>query len=228
MSATPARTRVLLADDHAILRSGLRLLIGAQDDMEVVGEAGDVEEAVRLARSLAPDVVTLDLSMPGGSGLAAIERLLAAAPAARVVVLTMHEDPAYVRVALAAGASGYLAKSAADSALIAAIRSVQRGRVFVELQSREAMATLTSGARAAASPAPIATLSAREREVLVLLAEGHTNRAIADRLGLSVKTVESYRARLLQKLGLASRAELTRLAIDLRLLERAPESSADE
>jgi len=224
-----AKIRVLLADDHAILRSGLRLLIDAQADMEVVGEAGDFGEAIRLAQALAPDVVTLDLSMPGGSGLGAIERLRAAAPATRIVVLTMHEDPAYVRSALAAGASGFLVKSAADSALIAAIRAVERGRLFVEIQNREAMeALMTPGRAAAEAPAPIATLSAREREVLVLLAQGHTNQAIADRLGLSVKTVESYRARLLQKLGLKTRAELTRLAIDLGLVGGSPSSPAEE
>ena len=210
--------RVLVADDHAILRSGLRLLISGQPDMEVVGEAGDFAEAVEQARSLQPDVITLDLTMPGGSGLGAIEKLRAAAPSARVVVLTMHEDPAYVRSALSAGASGFLVKSAADSALIAALRAVQRGRLFVEVQNREAMEALMAPGRAAGVPAPVAALSAREREVWVLLARGHTNQAIADLLGLSVKTVESYRARLMQKLGLTNRAELTRLAIDLALV----------
>ena len=221
--------RVLIADDHAILRSGLRLLIGGQPDMQVVGEAGDFEEAIRLAKALLPDVVTLDLSMPGGAGLGAIEKLRAAAPAVRIVILTMHEDPAYVRSALAAGASGYLVKSAADSALIAGIRAVQRGRVFVEVQNREAMQALMAPERAASeAPAPIAMLSAREREVLVLIAEGHTNQAIADRLALSVKTVESYRARMMQKLGLTNRAELTRLAIDLGLVGRSGATLPDE
>jgi two-component system response regulator NreC len=229
VTTAQARIRVLLADDHAILRSGLRLLIGAQPDMEVVGEAGDVEEAVRLTKSIAPDVVTLDLGMPGGSGLAAIEKLLAAAPGTRILVLTMHEDPAYVRSALAAGASGYLVKSAADSALIAAIRAVERGRLFIEVQNREAMeALMTPGRAGSEAPAQIAMLSAREREVLVLLAQGHTNQAIADRLGLSVKTVESYRARLIQKLGLKTRAELTRLAIDLGLVGSASSTPAEE
>jgi two-component system response regulator NreC len=220
--------RVLVADDHAILRSGLRLLISAQPDMEVVGEAGSSAEAISLAKSLLPDVVTLDLSMPGGAGLGAIEDLRAAAPAARILILTMHEDPAYVRSALAAGASGYLVKSAADSALIAAIRAVARGRVFIEVQNREAMQALMAPARAASEgPAPIATLSAREREVLVLVAQGHTNQAVADRLALSVKTVESYRARLMQKLGLTNRAELTRLAIDLGLVGRSGAESGE-
>jgi DNA-binding NarL/FixJ family response regulator len=157
--------------------------------------------------------------MPGGSGLAALEELRTAAPSSRVVVLTMHEDPAYVRAALAAGASGFLAKSAADSALLAAIRAVHRGRLFVEVQNREAMEELlTPGRSAGGVPAQVASLSAREREVWILLARGHTNQAIADQLGLSVKTVESYRARLVQKLGVASRADLTRLAIDLGLV----------
>jgi two-component system response regulator NreC len=219
MSIPGARIRVLLVDDHAMLRSGLRLLICAQPDMEVVGEAGEIEDALRLAQSLRPDVVTLDLTLPGASGLGAIEALLEAAPGARIVVLTMHEDPALVRAALAAGASGYLVKSAADSALIAAIRAVERGRFFVEVQDREAMQALMTPARfGPEAPAPIAMLSAREREVLVLLAQGHTNQAIADRLSLSVKTVESYRARLTQKLGLTNRAELTRLAIELGLV----------
>jgi len=227
MSA-PRRTRVLLVDDHALLRSGLRLLIGAQPDLEVVGEAGDLAQALGLARSLHPDVVTLDLTMPGGSGLAAIEALRAAAPGVRILVLTMHEDPALVRSALAAGASGYLAKSAADSALIAAIRAVERGRFFVEVQNREAMeALVTPGRVDSGAPAPIAMLSGREREVLVLLAQGHTNQAIADRLELSVKTVESYRARLMQKLGLKNRAELTRLAIDLGLVGSSADPPAD-
>lgn len=211
------KIRVLLADDHAILRSGLRLLLSGQADMEVVGEAGDFEEAERLAAALAPDVITLDLTMPGGSGVAAIQRLRSHVPSARIVVLTMHDDPAYVRSALAAGASGYLAKSAADSALIGAIRAVQRGRLFVDVESRQERGATPAPGGKRLQP-PIATLSAREREVLLLVAEGHTNQAIADRLTLSVKTVESYRSRLLQKLGLKTRAEVTRLAMKLGLL----------
>lgn len=214
-----ATIRVLLVDDHAILRSGLRLLLSGQPDMEVVGEAGDLDEAISLARSLLPDVVTLDLTMPGGSGLGAIERLRSVAPAARVVVLTMHEDPAYVRAALAAGAAGYLVKSAADATLIGALRAVHRGRLFIDVENAQAVESWigTAGGEAA-RPTPISTLSAREREVLTLVAQGHTNQAVADRLGLSVKTVESYRARLMQKLGLTNRAELTRLAMDLGLI----------
>lgn len=213
---TPA-VRVLIVDDHPILRSGLRLLISAEPDLEVVGEAGDVDEAVALAESLVPDVITLDLGLPGGSGLAAIERIRARAPKARIVVLTMHEDPAYVRGALAAGATGYLVKSAADSSLIEAIRAVYRGRVFIDAEDGDRVQPQGPAGRASA-PSPVDSLSAREREVMVLLARGHTNQEIADRLGLSVKTVESYRSRLMQKLGLTSRAELTRLALELGLL----------
>lgn len=215
--------RVLIADDHAILRSGLRLLIAAEPDLEVVGEAGDFGETIRLARSLRPDVVTLDLSMPGGSGLASIERLRAAVPDTRVIVLTMHDDPAYARSALAVGASGYLAKSAADDALIGAIRSVHRGRIFVDVPDAppgDALARKTG--TTAGDDAPLTRLSAREREVLGLLALGHTNRAIAEQLGLSTKTVETYRARVLEKLGLETRADLTRVAMELGLLPRSP------
>jgi two-component system response regulator NreC len=223
------RIRVFLADDHAILRSGLRLLIDAQPDMQVVGEAGSADEAVREAASLAPDVVTLDLSMPGGPGLRAIERLRSAAPAARVLVLTMHDDPAYVRSALAAGAAGYLVKSAADTALIGGIRAVHRGHLFVDVPRSPALDALIGSARVAEdASSPLASLSAREREVMALVAQGHTNQAVADRLGLSVKTVESYRARLMQKLGLESRADLTRLAADLGLLDRGGDAPPED
>jgi len=217
------RIRVLVADDHAILRSGLRMLIRAERDLELVGEAPDLDETIRLAQSLAPDVITLDLSMPGSTGLASVEKLRAAAPTARIVVLTMHDDAAYVRGALALGASGYLAKSAADSALIGAIRTVARGGLFVDVNDAGA-ARAAEQASPAAAPAPgtaaspLSTLSTREREVLGLVARGHTNREIAEQLSLSVKTVEGYRSRGMRKLGLTSRADITRVAIELGLL----------
>jgi two-component system response regulator NreC len=211
------RIRVLVADDHAILRSGLRLLIGAERDMEVVGEAGDLGETIGLAKALAPDVVTLDLGMPGSTGLESIEKLRAAAPSARIIVLTMHDDAAYVRAALAIGASGYLAKSAADAALIAAIRTVARGRIFVDAHDAGPIQAGVKTAPATTSESPLEALSPREREVLALVALGHTNREIAQQLSLSVKTVEGYRSRAMQKLGLSSRADVTRVAIALGL-----------
>ncbi|QOV89382.1 response regulator [Humisphaera borealis] len=220
------KIRVLIADDHAILRNGLRWMIAAQPDMEVVGEANDFSTAVALAASTKPDVMTLDLTMPGGTGLGAISRILAGRPAIRIVVLTMHDDPAYCRTALAAGASGYLVKSAADAELITAIRTVHRGRLFVDMHSTSEAAVAPSVGKGSEPNPRLATLSAREREVMVMVAEGHTNQAIADRLLLSVKTVESYRARLMEKLGLANRAELTRFAMDVGLIGQS--SSAED
>ena len=213
------RIRVLVADDHAILRSGLRMLIRAERDLELVGEAPDLDETIRLAQSLAPDVITLDLSMPGSTGLASVEMLREAVPAARIVVLTMHDDAAYVRSAIALGASGYLAKSAADSTLIGAIRSVARGGLFIDVIDAARLKAPPDAARAST----LSTLSAREREVLGLVALGHTNREIAALLSLSVKTVEGYRSRVMRKLGLTSRADITRVAIELGLL--GPQSS---
>lgn len=214
-----SKTRVLLVDDHAMLRAGLRLLIGGQHDMHVVGEAGTLREAIDAVARLLPEVIVLDLTMPGGSGIEGVKRMLAAAPKARILVLTMHDDPAYVRSAMAMGASGYVVKSAADTELLTAIRAVARGRVFVDIQSDGAMESVF-GARALkdAKVVPIDTLSDREREVLAEVAKGYTNQQIADRIGLSIKTVESYRARSMQKLGLKNRADLVRLAVDAGLI----------
>jgi two-component system response regulator NreC len=208
-----ARIRILIADDHAVLRTGLRMLIGSQRDLDVVGEASDGDEAVRKAAALRPDVALVDISMPGSGGIKAIERIREAAPATRVLVLTMHDMPAYLRAALAAGAAGYVVKRAADSALLAAIRDVHRGRTV--LDPALAASVVQSGLRRrGATTSPATPLSHREREVLELVAQGYTNQQIADHLGLSVKTVETYRARLVEKLGLQSRAELVRYALD--------------
>jgi two-component system response regulator NreC len=218
------KIRIFIADDHAVLRAGLRLLLQTQDDMEVVGEAGDFSETLAQLQTVQPDIITLDLSMPGGLGLKALEKIRDTAPESRVIVLTMHDDPAYLRTALAMGACGYVVKSAADTELISAIRAVSQGRVFVDARS----STTTSGTTTAQPAAAIQaksqfdTLSAREKEVLVLIAQGHTNQAVADRLDLSVKTVESYRSRLMEKLGLKNRADLTRFAIEHRLLNHGP------
>jgi two-component system response regulator NreC len=221
-----ARIRILLADDHAVLRTGLRMLISSQRDLEVVGEASDGDEAVRKAGTLRPDVALVDISMPGTGGLKAIERIRQAAPATRVLVLTMHDVPAYLRASVAAGASGYVVKRSADSDLLAAIRDVHRGRTVLDpsLAARAAHGSLRR--RGATDPTtPTALLSQREREVLELVAQGFTNQQIADHLGLSVKTVETYRARLVEKLGLQSRAELVRYALDSGLFgETGPAS----
>jgi DNA-binding NarL/FixJ family response regulator len=213
-----AKTRVLIVDDHAMLRSGLRLLIDAEHDLQVVGEAGDLRTAIDEARRAEPDVITLDLSMPGGSGVAGVERLRAAAPNARLLVLTMHDDPAYIRSAMAMGATGYVVKSAADAELITAIRAVARGRTFVDAGSLDGVRAMLQPGTPADASSPFKDLSDREREVLIEVARGHTNQQIADRVGLSVKTVESYRARMMHKLGLKTRADLVRLAIDSGLI----------
>ncbi|HEV8356760.1 MAG TPA: response regulator transcription factor [Gemmatimonadales bacterium] len=209
--------RVLIADDHAVLRAGLGLLINAQSDMEVVGEAADGPGAVRSARATAPHVVLLDLSMPGARFTRTIEQLVLVAPGARVLVLTMHDDPAYMRAALQAGASGYIVKQAADVELLTAIRAVHRGRTFVDL-TRPAEPPRPHEARPASGEAPAIgpprPLSPREAEVLRLLAQGHTNQEAADQLAVSVKTVETYRRRLSEKLGLKSRAQLFRFAVE--------------
>jgi two-component system, NarL family, response regulator NreC len=206
------RIRVLLADDHAILRAGLRMLLDAQPDMAVVAEAADGEEAIRRAGDSRPDVAVVDLTMPGLSGVETLERLRREVPATRLLVLTMHDDPAYARLALAAGASGHVIKDAESAELLAGIRAVHRGRTFVQAGTELPPAPPARPATPALSP--------RERQVLELLAHGHTNREVADRLSLSVKTVETHRARLSDKLGLHSRADLVRLAIELGLLGR--------
>lgn len=206
-----AKIRVLIADDHAVLRAGLRLLINAQADLEVVGEAGNGSETLHQTRALVPDVLTLDLSMPGGSVIPIIEKLRREIPQTRVLVLTMHDDPAYLRTVLAAGGSGYVVKKAADAELLTAIRAVHQGRAFVNLD-------LDGGPPAPLEAPGTAALSQREREVLALLAQGHTNQVIADRLYLSVKTIETYRTRIADKLGLKTRADLVRYALEMGIL----------
>jgi two-component system response regulator NreC len=210
--------RVFLADDHAVLRSGLRLLIVSQSNMRVVGEAGDFDRMLALLKQTPTDVVTMDLTMPGGLGLRAIEKIREISPSLRVVVLTMHDDPAYLRSALAMGAAGYVVKSAADTELISAIRAVHEGRIFIDARSNTATEGLLKVTPTSGADLSIDLLSSREREVLTLISQGHTNQAVADRLDVSVKTVESYRSRLMAKLGLKSRADLTRFAIENGLL----------
>jgi two-component system, NarL family, response regulator NreC len=213
--------RVLIADDHAVLRSGLKLLINTQPDMTVVGEAGDFLATREKVLELRPDVVTLDLSMPGGDAVRMIEHLTKEIPASRLLILTMHDDASMFRTAFAAGAAGYIVKSSADTELLTAIRTVASGRSFVSLPGNAGLPGPESPqSMDAHDREALESLSAREYEVLTLVAQGHTNQAIADRLFLSVKTVESYRSRLMAKLNLGTRAELTQLALKSGLLQQ--------
>jgi two-component system response regulator NreC len=208
-------TQILVVDDHALVRSGLRILLDAEPDLEVVGEAGDMQNAVFEARALKPDVILMDLVMPGASGIEATAAVLKEAPRAKVLVLSMQDDPVYVREAFSAGASGYVLKDAADAEVVDAVREVVGGGRYVnpELGARLVSAEADDRARLDADP-----LSDREREVLRLLALGHTNQETAKRLYLSVRTVETHRAHIMQKLALQTRAELVRYALDAGLL----------
>ncbi|HYZ79006.1 MAG TPA: response regulator transcription factor [Gaiellaceae bacterium] len=208
--------RVLIVDDHAVVRAGLRLLLDAEEDVEPVGEAGSGREAIFQNRSLKPDVILLDVVMPDESGLDVIPTLLHERPEAKVLVLSMQDDPQYVRQAFAAGASGYVLKEAADTEVVAALLEVAKGGRYVhsELGARLVAAETEAARRAEADP-----LSDREREVLRLLALGHTNQEIAKQLYISVRTAETHRAHIMQKLRLTSRAELVRHALAQGLLE---------
>jgi two-component system response regulator NreC len=208
--------RILIVDDHAVVRSGLRLLLQAEEGLEPVGEAGTAREAVFEARELKPDVILMDVVMPDGNGLDVIPTLLHERPETKVLMLSMQDDPQYVRQAFAAGASGYVLKEAADTEVVAAVREVARGGRYVhpELGARLVAAETDELRRAEEDP-----LSDREREVLRLLALGHTNQEIAKQLYISVRTAETHRAHIMQKLRLASRAELVRYALAQGLLE---------
>jgi two-component system response regulator NreC len=208
--------RVLLVDDHAVFRSGLRRILTSEADLEVVGEAENGERAVFEAIANTPDVVVMDVLMPGKSGVEAMPAVLQAVPQAKVLVLSMQDDPRYVRQAFDAGASGYVLKEAADTEVVDAVRAVARGEQYVHptLGARLVAADAAERRRAAEDP-----LSEREREVLSLLALGHTNQEIAASLYISVRTAETHRAHIMQKLGLASRADLVRYALDNGLIE---------
>jgi DNA-binding NarL/FixJ family response regulator len=209
--------RILIVDDHAVVRSGLRLLLAAEDDLDPVGEAGSAREAVFRARELKPDVILMDVAMPDGSGIDALPTLLHERPETKVLMLSMQDDPQYVRQAFAAGASGYVLKEAADTEVVAAVREVARGGRYVhpELGARLVAAETAELRRAEEDP-----LSDREREVLRLLALGHTNQEIAKQLYISVRTAETHRAHIMQKLRLQTRAELVRYALSHGLLEQ--------
>jgi len=214
--------RAIVVDDHAVVRSGIKLLLDREDDIEVVGEAGNAKDAIFRARALKPDVILLDVVMPGQSGIDVLPDLLKEAPDAKVLVLSMQDDPSYVREAFGVGASGYVLKEAADEEVVAAVREIASGGRYVHPTLGARMVAAEAEARAAAEADP---LSEREREVLRLLALGHTNQEIAKMLYISVRTAETHRAHIMQKLRLSTRAELVRYALAHRLLDEEPPPS---
>jgi two-component system response regulator NreC len=204
--------RIVIADDHSVVRRGLRQLLEAEVGLEIVAEAGDVDSARRYVRGHHPDVLVLDLNMPGGSSLDAIPIIRQESPDTQIVVLTMQNEPAYARQALSSGVLGYVLKDAADAELVQAIRAAAAGDSYLNPRL---------GAKLAAEPLPGPPdgLSEREVEVLRMIALGHTNTQIAEQLYLSVRTVETHRAHIQQKLGLADRSELVRYALDRGLVK---------
>jgi two-component system response regulator NreC len=210
------RISVVIADDHAVLRTGLRMMIDAEPDMKTLGEAADGAGLLEIVRKKQPDVALVDFTMPETDAIQMIGQIVKEHPQTRVVVLTMHEDALYLDAALAAGASGYVVKSAADSEVLSAIRAVHGGRTFVDAGQTRAGGDAGSGrATAGVTRQP---LSRRERQVLVLVGQGHTNKEVAAQIGVGEKTVETYRARVAEKLDLHSRADFVRYALDLGLL----------
>ncbi|MFN2114171.1 MAG: response regulator [Anaerolineae bacterium] len=218
------RIRILLADDHALLRAGMRALLDGEPDMVVVGEAGDGAECVELAQQIKPDVIILDINMPRCNGLEALGELRELVPASRVLVLTMHDDAGYLRRVLASGGVGYVLKQAASDELLSAIRAVREGGTYLHPEHTKLLLESAPGAEPASrrpkrpNESRYELLSEREAQVFELLALGYRNGEIAELLNLSVKTVETYKARLMQKLELRSRAALVRYALDLGIL----------
>ena len=217
IEAESEQVRIAIADDHAVVRSGLRLLLEAEEGFVVVGEAGDVAGAVRCCEQDRPDVLLLDLAMPGDSGLDAVPRLVERFPAVAIAILTMEEQPAFAREALRRGARAYVLKEAAGDDLVRAVRAVARGSTYLtpSLAAQLALDDIVRDGRAD-------DLTPRESEILRLIVLGHTNHEIAEQLFLSVRTVESHRASLQQKLGCHSRAELVRYALERGVLRPAP------
>jgi two-component system, NarL family, response regulator NreC len=209
------RIRILLADDHAVVRQGFKMILGAQPDMEIVGEAGNGREAVDLAEQLKPDIVVMDVAMPELNGIEATRRVTAAVPHTRVIALSMHKDSVYVREVLRAGARGYLLKDSGAGDLVSAVRAVARGEGY--LSPAVSNAVLDDYRRHVTNP--IDLLTTREREVLQMLAEGKTNKEIAGILNLSVYTVDAHRGRIMEKLNLHSINELVRFAVRNGLID---------
>lgn len=228
MPARKHKIRVMIVDDHAILRAGLKMLVNSQADMEVVSEAPDGQLAVQEVRESRPDVTLLDLTMPRVGGMKALQEIARNCRETRVLVLTMHDDPAYLRSALAAGASGYLLKRAVDAELLAAIRAVHRGGIFVDPRLANILVqdVLAKKGTKSGPTQPINILSDRELQVLSLVARGYTSAQIAKQISVSVKTVETYRSRFAEKLALRTRSDVIRFAVQMGLL--APEALEDE
>ncbi len=213
----PDAVRVALCDDHGIVRSGLRRILDAEEDLEVVGEAGTVKEAVALAATCLPDVFVMDLGLPDGSGINATTEVIRVSPATRVLVLTVHDDIAYLRRAFEAGAAGYLVKEAADIELVQAVRQVASGKQYVHPTLGAAL--LAPDAAPARLAGPGGELSDRELEVLRMMALGLTNAEIGEELYVSVRTIETHRSHIHQKLNVRNRAELVRRAKEAGLLD---------
>ena len=210
--------RILIVDDHAIVRAGIRALLQLQHDFDVVGEAADAHEALSEVQRLHPHVVLMDIGLPGMDGLAATRSILDVAPQTRILMLTQHENREYVLPALKAGAAGYVLKRAPDDSLVHAIRAVHAGNTYLDPRVSDVVVE-DMRRRANGIPSdPYDTLTEREREVLVLLAQGKTYQEVAETLFISVKTVDFHRANLMRKLGLPNRAELTRFAIQRDLI----------
>lgn len=201
------KTKILIVDDHAILRAGLKMLLEKEDDFEIIGEAENGKEAIKKNKLLKPDVVLMDITMPDMNGLEATKKLLHDNSFVKILVLTMHEEPEYFQEFIKIGAKGYVLKKAADTELINAIRTVSSGNIFVHSH----MADLLKEQEEKLSP--------REKEVLIFLAKGFVNKEIAEKLNISVKTVETYRARIMEKLNLSGRSELTDYAIKTGILK---------
>jgi two-component system, NarL family, response regulator NreC len=209
--------RVLIADDHAIVRAGLRALLTAEVGLELVGEASSSEEALRLVETLHPDILVLDLSMPDLDGIQVTRRIHVSAPEVRILILTVHEDEALLREAIRAGASGYILKYAAEDELLLAINTVQLGEIYVHPQMLRSL-LVEQPKQKPPNPLPAELLTPREMDVLSRIVQGYTNRQIAEELMLSVRTVEGYRANMMEKLGINNRAELVRYAREQGLL----------
>ena len=223
-TSEPKKIRIVIAEDHQTMREGLRLLVNSQPDLEVVGEASDGREAIRLARQLAPDVLLMDISMPGMNGLEATKKVKEQCPEIRVLTLTRHTDDGFLKQLLAAGASGYALKLSSGDDLMHAIRTVSAGGTYIDPTIAGKFVNSAVHAPNKPGPVPRADLSEREEEVLRMIAWGHSNKEIASHLNLSVKTIESHKANAMQKLNMTGRIDIVRFAVLRGWLENSDPS----